>query len=40
MDPIEDMEIEDKQLGEFVQAKTKIQSELEKIAQKAQINPA
>ena len=40
LDPIEDMEIEDKQLEELIQAKDKINSELAKIAQKAQITPA
>jgi hypothetical protein len=40
LDPIDDMEIEDKQLSELIQAKNKINSELEKIAQKAQITPA
>ena len=40
LDPIDDMEIEDKQLGELIQAKDKINSELAKIAQKAQITPA
>jgi hypothetical protein len=34
------MEIEDKQLEELIQAKDKINSELAKIAQKAQITPA
>jgi hypothetical protein len=32
LDPIEDMEIEDKKLAELIAAKTKINSELEKIA--------
>ena len=40
LDPIDDMEIEDKQLGDLIQAKDKINSELTKIAQKAQITPA
>jgi hypothetical protein len=34
------MEIEDEKLAELIQAKTKINGELDKIAAKAQITPA
>ena len=40
LDPIEDMEIEDTQIAELVQAKVKIGKELDKIASQAQITPA
>ncbi len=40
LDPIEDMEIEDTQMAELVQAKAKITKELDKIASQAQITPA
>lgn len=35
LDPLEDMEIDDKQLQEFIAAKNKIAKELEKIEMKA-----
>lgn len=35
LDPIEDMEIEDKQMTDYIDAKNKIEKELEKIAQKS-----
>ena len=40
LDPLEDMEIEDKQLQELIAAKNKIAKELEKIEVKAQISEA